>query len=99
MKNRKMKIKLVNKSKHTLPEYSKQLSAGIDLRANIDSPINLKPMQRALVPTGLFIGLPQGVEAQVSPGSGLAIKNGITVLNSPGRRGIWTYRGKINYFS
>jgi len=92
--NFEMKIKIVNKSKHTLPEYSTQLSAGIDLRANLNTPINLKPMQRALVPTGLFIELPKGVEAQVRPRSGLAIKKGITVLNSPGTIDA-DYRGEI----
>lgn len=89
-----MKIKIVNKSKHPLPEYSTQLSAGIDLRANIDVPINLEPMQRILVPTGIFIELPQGVEAQVRPRSGLAIKKGITVLNTPGTIDA-DYRGEI----
>ncbi len=89
-----MKVKVVNKSKHPLPEYSTNLSAGIDLRANIDKPINLKPMQRALVSTGLFIELPEGVEAQVRPRSGLAIKKGITVLNTPGTIDA-DYRGEI----
>ncbi len=89
-----MKIKVVNKSKHILPEYSTLLSAGIDLRANIDKPISLKPLQRALVPTGLFIELPKGVEAQVRPRSGLAIKHGITVLNTPGTIDA-DYRGEI----
>lgn len=89
-----MEIKVVNKSKHILPEYSTLLSAGIDLRANIDTPISLKPLQRALVPTGLFIELPKGVEAQVRPRSGLAIKHGITVLNTPGTIDA-DYRGEI----
>lgn len=89
-----MEIKVVNKSKHKLPEYSTILSAGIDIRANIDTPIKLKPMQRSLVPTGLFIELPQGIEAQVRPRSGLAIKKGITVLNTPGTIDA-DYRGEI----
>ena len=89
-----MQVKIVNKSKHKLPEYSTLLSAGIDLRANIDSQINIKPMQRALIPTGLFIELPVGVEAQVRPRSGLAINNGIIVLNSPGTIDA-DYRGEI----
>ncbi len=89
-----MKIKVVNKSKHKLPEYSTKLSAGIDLRANLDIPLNLKPMQRALVPTGIFIELPQGVEAQVRSRSGLAINKGIMVLNTPGTIDA-DYRGEI----
>ena len=89
-----MQVKIVNKSKHKLPEYSTLLSAGIDIRANIDSPINIKPMQRALIPTGLFIELPVGVEAQVRPRSGLAINNGIIVLNNPGTIDA-DYRGEI----
>ncbi len=78
------KIKIINKSKHQLPNYATSQSAGMDIRANIESPITLKPMERALIPTGLFIALPEGVEAQVRPRSGLALKKGITVLNTPG---------------
>lgn len=79
-----MTIKVINKSKHDLPKYQTELSAGMDLYANIDEPITLKPLERTLVKTGLFISLPKGYEAQVRPRSGLAFKNGITVLNSPG---------------
>lgn len=89
-----MKIKIINKSKHPLPQYATPLSAGLDLRANIDTPITLQPLQRCLVPTGLFIALPEGYEAQVRPRSGLAIKKGITVLNSPGTIDA-DYRGEI----
>ena len=79
-----MTIKVINKSKHDLPKYQTELSAGMDLYANIDEPITLKPLERTLVKTGLFISLPKGYEAQVRPRSGLAFKNGITVLNTPG---------------
>jgi dUTP pyrophosphatase len=79
-----MIVKIVNKSKHALPEYATILSAGMDLRADIDSDIILAPMERKLIPTNLFIELPEGTEAQVRPRSGLALKKGITVLNSPG---------------
>ena len=79
-----MKIKVVNKGHQPLPEYATPQSAGMDLRANIDSPITLKPMARQLVPTGLYIALPAGFEAQIRPRSGLALKHGITVLNTPG---------------
>ena len=79
-----MKIKIVNHSNHSLPEYATPLSAGMDLRANIAEPIVLKSLERKLIPTGLFIELPEGYEAQIRPRSGLAIKKGITVLNSPG---------------
>jgi|SRR6185312_9173724 len=89
-----MKIKIINKSKHALPQYATEASAGFDVRANIDSPMVLKPLQRLLVPTGLFIELPVGAEAQVRPRSGLAFKNGITVLNSPGTIDA-DYRGEI----
>lgn len=87
-------VKIVNKSRHQLPQYSTACSAGMDLRANIDSPIVLRPFQRALVPTGLFISLPEGYEAQVRPRSGLAFKHGITVLNTPGTIDA-DYRGEI----
>jgi len=89
-----MKVKIVNKSKHPLPEYSTKLSAGMDLRANIEKHIVLKPMQRVLVPTGIFIELPNGVEAQVRSRSGLAINNGISVLNTPGTIDA-DYRGEL----
>ena len=89
-----MKVEIINRSKHQLPAYATNLSAGMDLRANIDAPIVLAPLQRVLVPTGLFIALPEGYEAQVRPRSGLAIKKGITVLNSPGTIDA-DYRGEI----
>jgi len=89
-----MKVKIVNNSKHKLPAYSTDFSAGLDLRANIDLPVLLKPMQRQIVPTGLFIELPKGCEAQIRPRSGLAIKKGLTVLNSPGTIDS-DYRGEI----
>ncbi|NSW45909.1 MAG: dUTP diphosphatase [Bacteroidales bacterium] len=89
-----MQIKIVNKSKHPNPEYSTSLSAGMDLRANIDKSIILKPLERALIPTGLFIELPEGFEAQIRPRSGLALKKGITVLNTPGTIDA-DYRGEI----
>lgn len=89
-----MRINVINKSHHALPQYETALSAGLDLRANIDTPITLAPMARCLVPTGLYIALPAGFEAQVRPRSGLAIKKGITVLNSPGTIDA-DYRGEI----
>ena len=89
-----MKIKIINKSKHALPAYATNASAGMDLRANLDSPIVLKSLERALVPTGLFMELPMGFEAQIRPRSGLAAKNGITVLNSPGTIDA-DYRGEV----
>ncbi len=89
-----MKVKIVNKSKHETPSYATVLSAGMDLRADIDDPIELMPMQRILVSTGLFIELPSGYEAQIRPRSGLAFKNGVTVLNSPGTIDA-DYRGEI----
>ena len=89
-----MKVEIINKSKHQLPAYATNLSAGMDLRANLDEPIVLEPLQRALVPTGLFMALPAGYEAQVRPRSGLAIKKGITVLNSPGTVDA-DYRGEV----
>ncbi len=87
-------IKIVNHSKHPLPQYSTSQSAGMDLRANLSESISLNPLQRVLVPTGLFIQLPTGFEAQVRPRSGLALKKGITVLNSPGTIDS-DYRGEI----
>ena len=89
-----MKVKIINKSHHQLPAYETIQSAGMDLRANLEAPITLQPMQRCLVPTGLFMALPAGYEAQVRPRSGLAIKKGITVLNSPGTIDA-DYRGEI----
>ena len=89
-----MKVEIINKSKHQLPAYATELSAGMDLRANLEEPIVLQPLQRALVPTGLFMALPSGYEAQVRPRSGLAIKKGITVLNSPGTIDA-DYRGEV----
>ena len=89
-----MKIKIVNKSKHALPEYKTSSSAGMDIRANIDAPIMLKPLERKLVPTGLFIELPDGYEAQMRPRSGLALNEGITLLNTPGTIDA-DYRGEI----
>ena len=89
-----MKVQIINKSHHALPAYATGLSAGMDLRANITESIVLKPLQRCLVPTGLSIALPEGYEAQVRPRSGLALKKGITVLNSPGTIDA-DYRGEI----
>ena len=87
-------IKVVNKGKHPLPQYATPLSAGMDLRANIDEPVTLKPLERKLIPTGLYIALPEGFEAQVRPRSGLALKHGITVLNTPGTIDA-DYRGQV----
>lgn len=89
-----MKIKIVNKSNHPLPHYGTEAAAGVDLRANLEVPITLNPLERTLVKTGLFIELPVGYEAQVRPRSGLAYKNGITVLNSPGTIDA-DYRGEV----
>lgn len=89
-----MNVRIINKSKHPLPAYATALSAGMDLRANLDKPIVLKPLERCLVPTGLYIALPEGYEAQVRPRSGMAIKKGIGVLNSPGTIDA-DYRGEI----
>ena len=89
-----MTIKVINKSKHALPKYQTVLSAGMDLYANISEPITLKSLERVLVKTGLFISLPKGYEAQIRPRSGLAFKNGITVLNTPGTIDA-DYRGEI----
>ena len=89
-----MKVKVINKSKHNLPAYETIQSAGMDLRANIDEPVTIQPKQRVLIPTGLFIALPEGYEAQIRPRSGLAAKHGITVLNSPGTIDA-DYRGEI----
>ncbi|SHF79541.1 deoxyuridine 5'-triphosphate nucleotidohydrolase [Mariniphaga anaerophila] len=89
-----MIIKIVNESNNPLPEYSTEMSAGMDLRAYLEEPVALKPMERKLIPTGLYIELPKGFEAQIRPRSGLAIKKGITVLNSPGTIDA-DYRGEI----
>ncbi|MBQ5873588.1 MAG: dUTP diphosphatase [Bacteroidales bacterium] len=89
-----MKVKIINKSQHPLPAYETILSAGMDLRASLTESIILQPMQRALIPTGLYIELPAGTEAQIRPRSGLAFKHGITVLNSPGTIDA-DYRGEI----
>jgi dUTP pyrophosphatase len=89
-----LQIRIVNRSKNILPEYQTDCSAGMDLRANIENKVVLKPLGRALIPTGLFIEIPVGFEAQIRPRSGLAIKNGITVLNSPGTIDA-DYRGEI----
>jgi len=89
-----MKIPVINRSHHPLPAYATPASAGVDLRANLDEPLVLKPLQRALVPTGLFMALPEELEAQVRPRSGLAIKHGITVLNAPGTIDA-DYRGEV----
>ncbi|MDD3772138.1 MAG: dUTP diphosphatase [Weeksellaceae bacterium] len=89
-----MKIKVINKSKHTLPNYETFASAGMDLRANLSEPVTIGSMERALIPTGLFMEIPVGYEAQVRPRSGLALKKGITCLNSPGTIDA-DYRGEI----
>lgn len=89
-----MKVEIVNKSKHELPKYATTGSAGMDIRANIEKPIVLKPLERCLVPTGLHIALPEGYEAQIRPRSGLALKKGLTVLNSPGTIDV-DFRGEI----
>ena len=89
-----MKVEIVNKSGQPLPAYATELSAGMDLRADLESPVTLGPLERALVPTGLYIALPAGYEAQVRPRSGLAAKHGVTVLNTPGTIDA-DYRGEI----
>ena len=89
-----MKIRIVNKSAHPLPAYETEHSAGMDLRAFTGKPVTMKPMERVLIPTGLYIEIPEGYEAQVRPRSGLAFKNGITVLNTPGTIDA-DYRGEI----
>lgn len=90
----KTTVKIINKSKHALPAYSTEFSAGMDVRANLLEPIELKPLQRILVPTGLFMELPQGYECQLRPRSGLALKHGITLVNTPGTIDA-DYRGEI----
>lgn len=89
-----MKVKVINRSKHDLPRHETILSAGLDVRANLDEPVTLKPLGRALIPTGLFVELPQGYEMQVRPRSGLAAKYGVTVLNTPGTVDA-DYRGEV----
>ena len=89
-----MKVKIVNKSNNPLPKYATEFSAGMDLYAFLDNPLIIKPMERVLVPTGIYIELPEGYEAQIRPRSGLAIKHGITVLNTPGTIDA-DYRGEI----
>ena len=89
-----MRVKIVNKSHHPLPRYQTPLSAGMDICANLPEPVELKPLERKLIPTGLYIALPKGYEAQMRPRSGLAIKHGITVLNTPGTIDA-DYRGEI----
>ncbi len=89
-----MNVKIVNQSGHALPEYSTPNSAGMDLRAKLDHPVTLKPMERSLIPTGLFMELPEGYEAQIRPRSGLALKKGISIVNSPGTIDA-DYRGEI----
>ena len=93
-----MKVPIVNRSGQPLPTYATLLSAGMDLRADLETPVTLGPLERTLVPTGLFIALPPGFEAQVRPRSGLAAKHGITVLNTPGTIDA-DYRGEIKVFS
>jgi dUTP pyrophosphatase len=89
-----MKVNIVNKSHHPLPRYATALSAGMDVRANLSDPVELKPMERRMIPTGLFIALPEGYEAQLRPRSGLALKHGVTLLNTPGTIDA-DYRGEI----
>ena len=89
-----MKVQIVNKSHHPLPQYETPLSAGMDIRANLSEPVELKPLERKLIPTGLYIALPEGYEAQMRPRSGLAIKHGISLLNTPGTIDA-DYRGEI----
>lgn len=94
MKPKKIEVKVVNQSKNDLPTYETQYAAGLDLRANIEEPITLRSLERALVPTGLMMEIPVGYEGQVRPRSGLAIKHGITVLNAPGTVDA-DYRGEV----
>ena len=89
-----MKVKVINRSKHPLPAYQTPLSAGLDLRANLDAPVTLAPLERALIGTGLFMELPAGFEAQIRPRSGLALKHGLSVLNTPGTVDA-DYRGEV----
>lgn len=89
-----MKVQVINQSRHPLPEYATELSAGMDLRANISDPVTIQPLQRVMIPTGLFMAIPAGYEAQIRPRSGLALKKGITVLNAPGTIDA-DYRGEL----
>lgn len=89
-----MEIKIVNRSRHSLPDYATIHSAGMDLRANLENPVVLKPLERSLIPTGIYIQLPNGYEAQIRPRSGLAIKHGISIVNAPGTIDA-DYRGEI----
>ncbi|MGL5016280.1 MAG: dUTP diphosphatase [Bacteroidales bacterium] len=89
-----MKLNVINRSKHTLPSYATESSAGLDIRANLDAPVVIKPLERVLIPTGLFLEIPVGYEVQIRPRSGLAFKHGITVLNSPGTIDA-DYRGEV----
>lgn len=89
-----MKVKIINKSQHPLPQYATPYSAGMDLRANLSEPVVIKPLERKLIPTGVYIALPEGFEAQIRPRSGLALKHGVTVLNTPGTIDA-DYRGEI----
>lgn len=89
-----MKIKIVNKSKHPLPSYATALAAGVDLRACLEEPIELFPLERSLIPTGIYIQLPEGYEAQIRPRSGLAVKHGVSIVNAPGTIDA-DYRGEI----
>ncbi len=89
-----MKVKIVNRSRFALPEYQTPLSAGLDIRADVDAPVTLGPLERAMIPTGLFVELPEDCEMQIRPRSGLAAKHGVTVLNSPGTVDA-DYRGEI----
>jgi dUTP pyrophosphatase len=89
-----MNVKIINQSKHPLPAYETTASAGLDVRANLDAPVELKPLERTLIKTGLFLEIPEGYECQVRPRSGLAFKNGITVLNAPGTIDA-DYRGEV----
>ncbi|CEA16655.1 Deoxyuridine 5'-triphosphate nucleotidohydrolase [Fermentimonas caenicola] len=93
-RNNKMEIKIVNRSRHSLPDYATIHSAGMDLRANLENPVVLKPLERSLIPTGIYIQLPNGYEAQIRPRSGLAIKHGISIVNAPGTIDA-DYRGEI----
>lgn len=94
MQRKEIAVKVVNRSQNELPAYSTPGSAGMDLRASLSEPVTLAPMQRALIPTGLFIALPEGYECQIRPRSGLALKHGVTVLNSPGTIDA-DYRGEV----
>jgi len=89
-----MEIKIINKSKNALPKYESEMAAGMDIRCNIDAPVTLQPLERKLFPTGLFLELPRGYEAQIRPRSGLALKRGLTVLNTPGTIDA-DYRGEV----